>query len=43
MGLEPTSDGEDSPLQFGWDPLRVLVAGPHPVVEALGAGLHSGR
>jgi hypothetical protein len=35
MGLEPAADGEDGPLQFGWDPLRVLVA--------LGSGLHSGR
>jgi len=39
MGLEPAADGEDGPLQFGWDPLSVLVAGPCPVVEALGAGL----
>ena len=43
IGLEPAADGEDGPLQFGWDPLRVLVAGPRPVVEALGSGLHSGR
>jgi hypothetical protein len=42
MGLEPAADEEDGPLQFGWDPLRVLVAGPRPVVEALGSGLHSG-
>ena len=27
----------------GGNPLRVLVAGPRPVVEALGSGLHSGR
>ena len=26
---------EDGPLQFGWDPFCVLVAGPRPVVEAL--------
>jgi hypothetical protein len=43
MGQEPAADEEDGPLQFGWDPLRVLVAGPHPVVEAPGSGLHSGR
>jgi hypothetical protein len=43
MGLEPAADGEDGPRQFGWDPLRVLVAGPHPVAEALWSGLHSGR
>ena len=36
MGLEPAADGEDGPLQFGWDPLRVLVAGPRPVEKALG-------
>jgi hypothetical protein len=30
MGLEPAADGEDGPLQFGWDPLRVLVAGQRP-------------
>jgi hypothetical protein len=41
--LEPAADGEAGSLQFGWDPLRVLVAGSHPVVEALGSGLHSGR
>jgi hypothetical protein len=28
-------DAEDGPLQFGRYPLRVLVAGPCPVVEAL--------
>jgi hypothetical protein len=43
MGLEPAAAGADGPLQFGWDPLRVLVADRHPVVEALGSGLHSGR
>ena len=43
MGLEPAADGEAGPLQFGWDPLRVLVAGPRPVEDALGSGLHSGR
>jgi hypothetical protein len=43
MVLEPAADGEDGPLQLGSDPLRVLVAGPDPVVEALGAGLHSGH
>jgi hypothetical protein len=42
MGRKP-ADGEDGPLQFGWDPLRLLVAGLRPVVEALGSGLHSGR
>jgi hypothetical protein len=43
MGLEPAADGVDGPLQFAWDPLRVLVPGPRPVAEALGSGLHSGR
>ena len=43
MDLEPAADGEDGPLQFGWDPSRVLEGGPHPVAEALGSGLHSGR
>ena len=42
-GLEPVADGVDGPLQFPWDPLRVLVPGPRPVAEALGSGLHSGR
>jgi hypothetical protein len=43
MGLEPAADGDDGPLQFAWDPLRVLVAGSRPVVEALGSGLHTGH
>jgi hypothetical protein len=42
MSLEPAADGEDGPLQFGWG-IWVLVAGPRPVGEALGSGLHSGR
>jgi hypothetical protein len=42
MGMESAADGEDGTLQFGWDPSRALVAGPRPVVEALGSGLSSG-
>jgi hypothetical protein len=43
MVLEPAADGAARSLQFGWDPLRVLVAGSHPVAEALGSGLHADR
>src|ERR1700677_4494386 len=35
MDLEPPADGEDGLLQFGSDPLKVLVAGSYPAVEAL--------
>ena len=43
LGLEPAADGGGGPLQFGWDPLGALVAGPHLGVEGLGSGLSSGR
>jgi hypothetical protein len=40
MGLEPAADGEDGPAP--WDPLRILVAVPHPVVEALSLSARKG-
>src|SRR4051794_26560567 len=33
VGLEPATDGEDGPLQFGWDALGNMVVGSRPVVE----------
>src|SRR3954469_20397074 len=39
MGLKPAADGEDRPLQLGWDALGDLVIGPGQVVETFGAGL----
>jgi hypothetical protein len=36
VGLEPASDGEDGPLQFGRDAPGDMVVGPRQVVEALG-------
>jgi hypothetical protein len=42
MDLEPAADGEDGPLQFGRDPLRVLVAGLRPAVEALSFSARKG-
>ena len=42
MDLEPAAGGEDGPLQYGWDPLRGLVAGPRPVVEDLSLSARKG-
>src|SRR5262249_51911258 len=38
-GLEPAADGEDGPLQLGWDASGDVVVGSRQVVEALGAHL----
>src|SRR5262249_36596325 len=35
VGLEPTANGKDGPLQLGWDALGDVVVGPAPVVEPL--------
>src|SRR5262249_20749305 len=38
-GLEPAADGEDGPLQLGWDASGDVAVGSRQVVEALGAHL----
>src|SRR5262249_30248731 len=37
--LQPAADGEDGPLQLGWDALGDVVGGVRQVIEALDAGL----